>query len=95
MSFLRKLFGLGGSAVPASEKPTATQEHAGFVIRATPMSEGGQFQVCGVIACEVDGTAREYRFIRVDRFANRDDAVSMIFQKGRQIIDERGLKVFD
>lgn len=92
MSFLKKLFG-GGAPREAAPPPTA--EHKGYVITATPMEEGGQFQICGLITREVDGTQREYKFIRVDRFGSKTDAVDMIFQKGRQIIDERGMKMFD
>jgi hypothetical protein len=96
MSFLKKLFGLGGGDDAAAPgKPAGTQEHNGYVIHATPFVEGGQHQVCGLITKEIDGTKREHRFIRADRFASRDDAVDMIFRKGRQVIDERGDKIFD
>ncbi len=38
MSFFKKLFG-GGSSAPAEEAPAASEEHAGFTIRATPYQE--------------------------------------------------------
>ncbi|MEJ1160433.1 HlyU family transcriptional regulator [Prosthecomicrobium sp. N25] len=97
MSFFKKLFGLGGGAEggQAPAKPAGRQEHNGFTIEATPFVEGGQHQVCGVISKEVDGVRREHRFIRADRFASKDDAVDMTFRKARQVIDERGDRVFD
>lgn len=93
MSFLKKLFGGGGGEKPAEKAPS--QEHNGYVIEATPVAEGGQFRVCGVIWKEVDGARKEHVFHRADRFASRDEAVDMTFQKGRQIINERRDRVFD
>lgn len=95
MSFLKKLFGLGGDAAPAKPEPTETEEYAEFLITATPIKEGREYQVCGVISREEAGELKEHRFIRVDRMADRDAVVQLIFQKGRQIIDERKGKVFD
>ncbi len=92
MSFLKKLFGGGGPKPPA---PAQTEEYKGFVIHAEPISDAGQFQINGRITREIDGATREHRLIRVDRLASRDEAVSLTFQKGRQIIDERGPKLFD
>ena len=95
MSFLRKLFGRGAEAAQGAEAAAPTQEHKGFVIRATPFTEAGQFQLCGVITKAIDGTMREHRFIRADRFGDRDTAIEMTMAKARQIIDERGDKLFD
>lgn len=100
MSFLKKLFGLGGSGqaetggsgAPAAAK---TIEHKGFTIRATPYKEGGQFQTCGVVSREIGGAVKEHRFVRADRFAGLDEAVEVSLAKGRQIIDEQGERLFD
>lgn len=98
MSFLKKLFGLGG-AEQAGEEPVAaggkTAEHKGFTIRATPYKESGQFQTCGVVSKEIGGTMKEHRFVRADRFAGLDEAVDVSLAKGRQIIDEQGERLFD
>jgi hypothetical protein len=91
MSFLKKLFGGGGGeSVPAGQ----TEEHKGFVIRATPYKEGGQFQLCGVIEKTVDGVEKQHRFVRADRFGSLEEAVPFVFTKGRQIIDEQGETLF-
>ncbi len=96
MSFLKKLFGLGGGgeAEPAAaDGPTA--EHKGFTIRATPYKEGGQYQLCGVIEkAGADGALRSHRFVRADRFPDAQTAGEMALVKGRQIIDYEGERVF-
>lgn len=95
MSFLKRLFGVGG--VQAGNKPEAepvSSEHKGFVIVATPFAEAGQFQTCGLIRKEIDGVMQEHKFIRADRFASMDDAVNITLIKGRQIVDEQGERLF-
>ena len=94
MSFLKSLFG-GGKSGAASAAPARTAEHKGFTIEARPFKEGGQFQLCGVIAKTVDGVGKVHRFVRADRFSDLDEAAEITLNKGRQIIDERGEKVFD
>ena len=95
MSFLKRLFGLGASEETAGEPAVVREvEHKGFVIRATPYKEGGQYQTCGVIAKEIDGAAKEHRFIRADRFASLEDAVEVTIRKGQQMIDEQGDRLF-
>ena len=91
MSFLKRLFG-GGSAEKSLPEPT--MEFDGFLVRATPFQEGGQWQLCGVIAREVDGVTKEYRFVRADRFADRDTAIEMAFDKAKRIIAEQGVRMF-
>jgi hypothetical protein len=93
MSFLKRLFG-GGSATTAEPAVAAETEHKGFTIRATPFKEGGQFQTCGVVSKEIGGVVKEHRFIRADRFAALEDAVSVSLAKGRQLVDEQGERMF-
>ncbi len=94
MSFLKRLFG-GGEGKGGSEAAVAGEaEHRGFLIRATPFKEGGQFQTCGVVSKEIDGVVKEHRFIRADRFAALEDAVNVALSKGRQLVDEQGDRLF-
>jgi hypothetical protein len=96
MSFLKNLFGFGTykrSDTPSL--PDATLEHKGYVITATPMIEGREFQVSGVIRREIDGVLKEHRFIRVDKLPTREDAVALILRKGQQIIDQSGDRMFE
>lgn len=93
MSFLKKLFG-GGSDAPAAPKPKAEVEYQGYVIKATPYKEGGQWQTCGVVAKTVDGEVKEHRFIRADRFTDEDAAADHSVAKGRQLVDQLGDRMF-
>lgn len=93
MSFLKRLFGGGGSE-SAAPGVAEEAEHKGFTIRATPFKEGGQFQTCGVVVKEIDGVVKEHKFIRADRFASLDDAVQVSLSKARQLIDEQGDRLF-
>lgn len=95
MSFLKRLFGGGGSSEPeAPAKPAKEIEHKGFTVAATPYKADGQYQTCGVISKEIDGVVKEHRFIRADRFAGLDDAVDITLKKGVQLIDEQGERLF-
>lgn len=93
MSFLKKLFGGGGSAAPAG--PVKEAEYNGYLIKATPYQESGQWQTCGIISREISGTAKEHRFIRADRFPSQDQAADQAIVKGKQIIDQQGERMFD
>lgn len=94
MEFLKRLFGRGaGSAEAPAEAPRL--EFAGHTIRATPYLEGGQWQLCGVIAKEIGGVAKEHRFIRADRFADRDTAIEMTFLKARLLVEQQGDRLYD
>lgn len=93
MSFLKSLFGLGKSASPKESGPGPTMEYGGYMIEATPFIEGGQHQVCGIIR-EVGGAERSHRFIRVDKFPTRQDAIDFTFVKAKQIIEQMGARMF-
>ena len=46
------------------------------------------------LGAPIDGEAKTYKFLRVDRFNDRASCVELIFQKGKQIIAEQGDKIF-
>ena len=96
MSFLKRLFGLGSGSSdgPAPAGPLKEIEHKGFTIGATPYQSDGQYQNCGLISKEIGGEVKEHRFVRADRFASLDDAVSVTLRKGQQIVDEQGERIF-
>jgi len=92
MSFLKKLFGGGGSEKAAA--PAKSVDYKGFTIAAAPYKDAGQYQTCGVISMEKDGQRLEHKFIRADRFNSFEEAVEFSLGKGRQIIDQQGERLF-
>ena len=95
MSFLKSLFGGGKSGGAKASAAQQEAEYKGFRIEARPYMEGGQYQLAGLILKEVDGVMKEHRFVRSDRFSSKDEAGDFAIVKAKQIIDERGDKVFD
>ncbi|MBM3609574.1 MAG: hypothetical protein FJX29_14200 [Alphaproteobacteria bacterium] len=99
MSFLKKLFGLGSGASNAAGSDDGAsasgpaQEIEGFSVTATPYENNGRWQLCGVIAKEINGERKEHRFIRADTFATREEAEAMVFFKARQMIGQLGERV--
>jgi hypothetical protein len=91
MSWLKKIFG-GGEAAPAAG---AAREHKGYLITATPIKEGGQFRLAGVISKEIGGLMKEHRFVRADLFTGKDEAIQFAFVKGELIIDQSGDGIFN
>jgi hypothetical protein len=92
MSFFKKLFGGGDTGGVDGGEPV---EHKGYLIRATPYQESGQYQTCGVITKEIDGAVKEHRFVRADRTSSADEAIAISLRKGKQIIDEQGDAIFN
>jgi hypothetical protein len=97
MSFLKKLFGGGEKSGEASGPAAAKKqlEYNGYVIKATPYKEQGQWQTCGTVSKEVCGVVKEHRFIRADRFSDEDSAADHAILKGQQIVDQSGERMFD
>jgi len=99
MSFLKKLFGGGGTddggAGAGSPKVLGSEEYKGFTIRAMEMRVGGEFQLCGEIEKDVDGETKTQSFIRADRLSGAEEVARITLAKGRQVVDEQGEAVFD
>ena len=95
MSFWKKLFKSSSSfAAEAAPDPKHSTEHKGFTVQAAPYKEQGQWQLAGVISKTINGERKEYKFVRADRFADKDEACDVALNKGRQIIDEQGERIF-
>lgn len=94
MSFWKSLFGGGSARDGGPAKPVREVEHQGFLIQAMPYAEAGQYQVAGLISKEIDGTTKQHKFVRADRFGTLDDAADFAIMKGRQIIDQQGDRIF-
>jgi len=94
MSFLRKLFGGGGSAT-ASRPAFEAMEHDGFVIQPEPIADGGQFRLCAVISRDFEGETRTHRMIRADMFPDAAMAAEASVRKAKQMIAEQGVRLFN
>lgn len=98
MSFLKSLFGKFSGAVGAAPSAAAAAaksiEHKGFTVSAAPFEQDGRYQTAGTIEKDVDGVRRKHRFIRADSHPSLDQAVEFSLQKGCQIVDQMGERVF-
>ncbi len=94
MSFLKKLFGGSNGAGTGAPANADMVEYEGFMIAPTPMEEGGQYRVCALIRKEIDGDMKEHKLIRADICSSLQEASDMSLRKARQMIDERGDRLF-
>ncbi len=96
MGFFSKLFGRADkdAAADAGGTETAT-EYNGYSIRPAPRRQGSAWLLAGGIVKQFPEGPKEHAFVRADTFAARDEAVTFTISKAKQIIDERGDRVFD
>jgi hypothetical protein len=73
----------------------ASETYEGFEIRAAPVNEPGGWRVSGVISKTIEGEEKTHRFVRADTCSDAESAASMTLRKARQLIDERGDRLFD
>ncbi len=91
--FLRRLTGGGeDDAAPAPSKPAVAYE--GYAIHAIPRRQGAQWLTAGLITKDFPDGVKEHHFIRAETHASQDDASAFAVLKAKQIIDERGDKLF-
>lgn len=95
-SFFSKLFGGAeknpdGAAAPNPDKAVEYQE---LTIVPAPQSDGGQWRLAGEIIKGSGDEAQRHQFVRADTFSSRDEAEDFAIRKAKQIIDERGEKLF-
>lgn len=86
MAFWSKWF----ASSTESEKPAKSLEYKGYMIEAVPYKDGGQWQLAGVIT--KDG--KSHRFVRADKFSNREEAADIAMSKGQLIVDQLGDSMF-
>lgn len=92
-NWLKKALSGGGEVAPGSVEGDAI-EYKGYRITPTPISEGGQFRVSGIIEKEGDPD-KKHTFIRSDLVAGKDAACEFTLVKARLIIDQMGDRLFD
>ena len=93
-SLFSRLFGLGGGGTAEPQRSEGV-DYNGFTIYAAPQKDGSNWRCAGVIAKEGDEGVREHQFIRADVFPSHEQATDCALRKARQIIDERGDRIFD
>ena len=97
MSFLKSLFGAAAkprTETPVEERTTAQLDYKGYVIRAVPFKEQGQFQLAGIIEKPFGDEVKRYRFVRAARSADPADVSQLALAKGQTLIDEQGDALF-
>lgn len=86
MAFWDKWF-----SAPTEDKTAAKSlEYKGFLIEATPYKDGREYQLSGVIT--KDG--KSYKFIRADKFSDKETAADIALSKGQLIVDQLGEGMF-
>jgi hypothetical protein len=86
MAFWSKWF-----SSPVAEATLAkSMEYKGFIIQAVPYKDGGQWQLAGNIT--KDG--KTHRFVRADKFSDRNEAADVALSKGQLIVDQLGDGMF-
>lgn len=90
---LSRLFGARGEA--ESREPSGPPvEYRGYRIRPAPYRTEGRYQTAGVIEKDSPEGVKEHRFVRAETHESKEDAIAFSIFKGKQIIDERGERVF-
>jgi hypothetical protein len=86
---------VGGRGGRESREPVIPAvEYKGYQIRPTPYRTNGKYQTAGIIEKHGAEGVKEHRFVRAETHESRDDAAAFSIAKGKQIIDERGDRVF-
>ena len=93
-NFLRQLFARKGEDATDRESEGAV-DYKGYTIRPNPRREGAQWLTSGVITKQFADEVKEHRFIRADAHGSKDAAADFSITKAKQIIDERGDKLFE
>ena len=94
MGLFGRLFGRGKGEAAVESRGEAI-DYKGYQIRAAPFPAEGQFQTAGSIEKEFAEGRKEHRFIRAEKHTSMDLAAEFTILKARQIIDERGDRIFD
>lgn len=95
LSILKSLFGGSPRAGPPGNEPRRESvDYNGFRIRPEPYPAPGGHQTAGVIEKTFGEEVKAYRFVRAETHPSADDAATFAIAKGKQIIDERGDRLF-
>jgi hypothetical protein len=93
----RKLTGGGdGAGAEGTGAPLGPAvEHNGYMIQPAPRRERGQWLTAGVISKDTPEGPRSQHFVRAETHASPEQASEFAVIKAKQIINERGDKLFE
>ncbi|MHA7881481.1 MAG: HlyU family transcriptional regulator [Saccharospirillum sp.] len=91
LNWLKKAFAGGSGPGEAGPVKGDASEYKGYTITPTPIAEGGQFRVSGVI----EKGEQSHTFIRSDLVAGQEAACDFSVTKAKLIIDQMGDRVFE
>ena len=94
ISFLSKLFGGSTNRLDDAPSQGVSVEHKGLIICPSPISDGGQWRLAGVIIKQSDQGRLERHYVRADVFSSCEEAEEFSVRKGKQIIDEQDTRLF-
>ncbi|WP_299349738.1 HlyU family transcriptional regulator [uncultured Shimia sp.] len=94
MSFLKKLFGGGGNSTQDAPDIEPV-DYNGYSIFPEPINEGSVFRISARIEKDIDGEIKTQKLIRADTVNSVEAANDMSVNKAKQVIDERGDKLFE
>ena len=83
----------GGPASPR-EVQGETIEYKGYQVTPTPIPDGGQYRVSGIIVKPGEPEQR-HTFIRSDLVAGEEEACNFTLVKARLMIDQLGDRIFE
>ena len=89
---VRRLF--AGKAGGADESEESA-DFNGFTITPIYRRQGRQWLTAGIISKPHGAGIREHHYIRAETHADKEQAAAFAIAKAKQIIDERGDKLFD
>ncbi|WP_439121859.1 HlyU family transcriptional regulator [Marivita sp.] len=90
MSFLKKLFGGGGSTPPAAP----SEMHNGYTIYAEPVKDGGTWRIGARIEKEIEGEVKSHFMMRADTLQAFEDAAKASVDKAKMLVDQQGDQIF-
>ena len=90
MAFWSKWFSSAPAGAVGDGKSAKSLEYKGYYIEASPYKDGGQWQLAGRIS--KDG--KEHKFVRADKFSDKDEAADIAISKGQLIVDQSGDRMF-
>ena len=90
MAFWSKWFSSAPAGESSDNKSIKNVEYKGYLIEASPYKDGGQWQLAGRIS--KDG--KEHKFVRADKFSDKNEAADIAISKGQLIVDQSGDRMF-